>query len=197
MSFLRFEPQVRERVTAVLPHTAPTVQFENVTFAYKDRLGTNGRTINNQQSTANGQQSSIVNRQLSVLNNIDFTLESGRILGVLGRTGSGKTTLTRLLFRLYDVDQGAISLHGINLTSLGLTDLRRQVGMVTQDVQLFEATIRDNLTLFRNYDPTATPITDTQIVDAIETLGLESWLRGLPNGLDTQLKSGGQGIIGR
>jgi ATP-binding cassette, subfamily B, bacterial len=193
-AFFQIQPQVQERVTAVLPNTAPSVQFESVTFAYKDRLETNGKTVNGQQSTINGQQSTIVNRQSSVLADINFTLEAGRILGVLGRTGSGKTTLTRLLFRLYDVDEGVIALHGMNLTSLGLTDLRRHVGMVTQDVQLFAATIRDNLTLFRNYDPDVPPITDAQIIAAIKTLGLESWFNGLPNGLDTMLKSGGKGL---
>jgi ABC-type multidrug transport system fused ATPase/permease subunit len=102
--------------------------------------------------------------------------------------------LTRLLFRLYDVDMGAITLAGINVRAVGLSDLRRHIGMVTQDVQLFEATVRDNLTLFRNYDPTAVPIDDAHIITAIETLGLESWFRSLPDGLDTMLKSGGQGL---
>ncbi|MCP5096430.1 MAG: ABC transporter ATP-binding protein [Chloroflexi bacterium] len=200
--FFKIQPQVRERVTAVLPNTAPTIQFENVTFAYKDRLGMNGKTINSQQSThrqtlgkqANGQLNSVLSPQSSVLSDIGFMLEAGRVLGVLGRTGSGKTTLTRLLFRLYDVDAGAILLNGMNLTTLGLTDLRRHVGMVTQDVQLFAATIRDNLTLFRNYAPDVPPINDAQIIDAIETLGLESWFNRLPNGLDTMLKSGGKGL---
>jgi ABC-type multidrug transport system fused ATPase/permease subunit len=116
------------------------------------------------------------------------------VLGVLGRTGSGKTTLTRLLFRLYDVDAGAITLDGVDLRALPLGELRRHVGLVTQDVQLFAATVRDNLTLFANYDPARPNIGDDDIVAALETLGLGPWLRGLPAGLDSVLASGGKGL---
>jgi ATP-binding cassette, subfamily B, bacterial len=129
-----------------------------------------------------------------VLDGVSFELAAGKVLGVLGRTGSGKTTLTRLLFRLYDVDEGGIVLHGRDLRTVPLSDLRRHVGMVTQDVQLFEATVRDNLTLFRAYDRSRPPIADADILTAVETLGLGDWLRGLPDGLDTVLKSGGQGL---
>ena len=119
------------------------------------------------------------------------------IIGVAGGTGSGKTTLTRLLFRLYDVDEGAIALNGRDLRSVSLSDLRQHVGMVTQDVQLFEATVRDNLTLFRNRSNRNHPhIADADILTAVETLGLGDWLRALPDGLDTVLQSGGQGLSG-
>jgi ABC-type multidrug transport system fused ATPase/permease subunit len=66
--------------------------------------------------------------------------------------------------------------------------------MVTQDVQLFAATVRDNLTLFNNYDPERPSLEDARIVDALETLGLGAWYRGLPDGLDTVLESGGKGL---
>jgi ABC-type multidrug transport system fused ATPase/permease subunit len=171
---------------AVLPAQALSVQFENVSFAYNDQL-----TVNSKQLTVPNFQSPISNL---VLNNISFTLEPGKVLGVLGRTGSGKTTLTRLLFRLYDVDAGQILLDGIDVRHASLRDLRQHVGMVTQEVQLFEATVRDNLTLFRSYDPSRPGISDAAIVDAIDTLGLSEWFRALPNGLDTRLKTGGQGL---
>jgi ATP-binding cassette, subfamily B, bacterial len=128
------------------------------------------------------------------LQEIDFSLPAGHVLGVLGRTGSGKTTLTRLLFRLYDVDAGAITLDGIDIRHAALSDLRRCVGMVTQDVELFAASVRDNLTLFRNYDPHSPPISDAAIEAALAELGLEAWLRSLPQGLDTELATGGQGL---
>ena len=130
----------------------------------------------------------------NVLSEISFNLQPDKILGLLGRTGSGKTTLTRLLFRLYDVDVGTITLDGTDIRDVGLSDLRQHIGMVTQEVQLFEATIRDNLTLFRNYDPDSKTISDAQIIEAIKTLGLEAWFNELPDGLDTMLKSGGQGL---
>ncbi len=191
--FLQLQPEVKDEGVAVLPEAAPKVVFEGVRFGYKDQLS----IVNGQSSMVNGvaDPSSIVNRQLSiVLDGVSFALAAGKVLGVLGRTGSGKTTLTRLLFRLYDVDEGRIALHGRDLRTVPLSDLRRHVGMVTQDVQLFEATVRDNLTLFRGYDRSRPPIADAEILTAVDTLGLGDWLRGLPDGLDTVLKSGGQGL---
>ncbi len=123
-----------------------------------------------------------------VLRDVSFHLEPGRVVGLLGRTGSGKTTLTRLLYRLYDPDQGAILLGHVDLRSAGLAELRRRVGIVTQEVQLFHATIRDNLTFF---DAT---IPDERILAAIDTLGLTPWFRALPGGLDTVLVAGSAGL---
>ncbi len=117
----------------------------------------------------------------------DFTLAlpAGRTLGLLGRTGSGKTTLTRLLLRLYDPHAGTIALEGINLRELALSTLRQHVGIITQDVQLFNASVRDNLTFFDSR------IDDAAITQALATVGLGDWLATLPAGLDTALGSGG------
>ncbi len=81
-----------------------------------------------------------------------------------------------------------------DIRAIPLAELRRHIGMVTQDVQLFAATVRDNLTLFSNHDPARPPIDDEAILGALETLGLNDWYRGLPNGLDTVLESGGKGL---
>ena len=124
----------------------------------------------------------------SVLNEVTFQLHPGQVLGLLGRTGSGKTTLTRLLFRLYDPSQGAILLNDVDLREASLSDLRRRVGLVTQDVQLFRATVRDNLALFDK------AISDEQLVSAFRDLGLEEWLRSLPEGLDTLLETGSKSL---
>lgn len=200
--FLRLEPEVKESVTAKLPDGATAVSFHDVSFAYKDQLPVNGNrsSVNGKQFSANGNSSTdngsriTDNGQANVLHNVTFELEAGKVLGLLGRTGSGKTTLTRLLFRLYDVDAGSITLNAINLRRVSLADVRKHIGMVTQEVQLFEATVRDNLTLFRRYDSSKTPIPDKEIKAALHTLGLGAWLDSLPDGLDTVLKSGGQGL---
>ncbi len=117
----------------------------------------------------------------AVLHEVSFRLRPGKVLGLLGRTGSGKTTLTRLLFRLYDPDQGVIRLAGIDTRQTRISDLRKRVGVVTQDVQLFQASVRDNLTFF---DP---DITDDRILAVLEELGLGDWLRSLPTGLDSEM----------
>ena len=105
-------------------------------------------------------------------------------MGLLGRTGSGKTTMTRLLFRLYDPQQGRVLLGGTNVRDIPLVELRSRVGIVTQNVQLFHASIRDNLTFF---DP---GISDGAILEVIHQLGLSRWYEGLKEGLDTVLAAG-------
>ena len=90
----------------------------------------------------------------NMLEDVTFTLQSGQTLCILGRTGSGKSTLTRLLFHLYDPTCGRIRLGGfsndprVDLRDIPLGELRGRIGLVTQEVQLFQATVRDNLTLF-------------------------------------------------
>ena len=119
-----------------------------------------------------------------VLNEVSFTLAPGQVLGLLGRTGSGKTTITRLLFRLYDISAGAIRLGGVELPTLPLSTLRRRVGIVTQEVQLFRASVRENLTLFD------ASIADAQIWAVLDDLGMGGWARALPQGLDSEIAAG-------
>jgi ABC-type multidrug transport system fused ATPase/permease subunit len=194
--FFLLRPEVADTAggSPVLLAGDPTgVRFDGVTFVYKDRRE---EVASGEGEVASGDGSTAATRHSppATLTGVSLDLAPGHVLGVLGRTGSGKTTLTRLLFRLYDVDAGAITLDGVDLRALPLGELRRHVGLVTQDVQLFAATVRDNLTLFANYDPARPNIGDDDIVAALETLGLGPWLRGLPAGLDSVLASGGKGL---
>lgn len=156
------QPKIADGLGAKLPSHTFAIKFDNVSFAY--------------------------NAETTVLEQVSFTLPAGQVLGLLGRTGSGKTTLSRLMFRLYDLDQGQIYLDDVPIDQPNLADLRDRVGMVTQDVQLFEASVRDNLAFF---DPT---ITDVEILAGLHTLGLEAWYQSLPNGLDTMLAADGKGL---
>ncbi|MCM1991148.1 ABC transporter ATP-binding protein [Oceanirhabdus seepicola] len=119
----------------------------------------------------------------TVLNDISIEVKSGNILGILGHTGSGKTTLARLLVRLYDVTHGQVLINGQNIKSITFEDLRKNIAYVTQEVQLFNATVRDNITMFNE------EIDDKTILHIIDELGLSKWLDKLPNGLDTNLGS--------
>jgi len=164
------------------------LQFEGVTFGYDDSIGKPAKNGSNGSSPSNGETKDIV------LQDLTFRLEPGKVLGLLGRTGSGKTTLTRLLFRFYDPDEGMIGLSSdllpglVDLRQLPLGTLRKQVGMVTQNIQLFNASVRDNLTFFNSSIP------DKKIEKVIEELGLKAWFQTLPDGLDTMLESGGGGL---
>ncbi len=123
-----------------------------------------------------------------VLEDLNFFLEPGEVLGLLGRTGSGKTTTTRLLFRLYEAQKGKVRLGNRPIQTLPLEHLRQKIGMVTQEIQLFNATVRDNLTFFNAV------ISDEQILRAMADLELMDWFESLPNGLDTVLETGGRGL---
>jgi ATP-binding cassette subfamily B protein len=123
-----------------------------------------------------------------VLKEISFTLEPGRVLGLLGRTGSGKTTLARLLLRLYDADRGEVTLNGISPQDATLHGVRQRVGMVTQNVELFRASVRQNLTLFNPEIP------DDQLLGILSELGLLEWLASLSDGLDSELTAGGSNL---
>jgi ATP-binding cassette subfamily B protein len=128
------------------------------------------------------------NESDAVLNRLSFDLRAGSVLGLLGRTGSGKTTMARLIFRLYDVQHGSIKINAVDIKNLQLDSLRRNIAIVTQDVQLFKASIRENLTFF---DRT---ISDEKIISTLEELELGDWYRALPKGLDSELETGSRSL---
>ena len=123
-----------------------------------------------------------------VLHGVELELAAGRTLGLVGRTGSGKTTLARLALRLYDPTEGSVLLGGVDLRDAGREELRRRVRMVTQEVHLFAASLRDNVTLFDDLAG------DGPVERALDGVGLRQWRLALPHGLDTVLGAGGVGL---
>ncbi len=147
----------------VLESGALTIEFNNVCFSYES---------NNQW----------------VLDNVSFYLPKNQVLGILGRTGSGKTTITRLLLKFYEPQLGCIRLNNIPSQQISSKELTQKIGIVTQDVQLFHTTVRNNLTFFNP------AINDSEILNILAELGLSRWLDSLPNGLDTILASDSAGL---
>ena len=155
------------------PTGALAIEFERVRFAYP--------------TDAPPEESRSEDEKFG-LDSFQLRLEPNEVLGLLGRTGSGKTTLARLLLRLYDVDSGCVLVAGRDVRQWSLCQLRSRVGMVTQNVQLFQASIRDNLTFFDRTVP------DARIREAINELGLARWYASLGEGLDAPLQIGSGGL---
>lgn len=129
-----------------------SVQFKDVSFSYNSRE--------------------------TVLNNVNFTINKGQHCNIQGRTGCGKTTLTKLLLGLYPPDSGDILLNGIPINEFDQQSLRQHIGYVSQNITIFHASIRENIRMF---DP---DISDEQIDDALKKSGMYEKIYSLPGNLD-------------
>ena len=142
-----------------LPSVAGRVAFDHVTFQYEE-----------------GPQ---------VLNDINFTIEPGKTVAIVGPTGSGKTTIVNLLTRFYDATQGVVSIDGYDVRSVTLSSLRRQMGVMMQDSFIFSGTVRDNI---RYGCPTAT---DDEVEAAAKAVCAHEFIVELENGYDTEVNERG------
>lgn len=143
---------------------APAVEFDNVCFSY-----------------VGGENS---------LDDISFTLKRGETLGVIGGTGSGKTTLVNLLCRFYDCGNGLVKINGANVKDYPTDELRRLIGIVPQKAELLSGTLRENMTLGRS------DITDEQIYKALEVAQAKEFTDNLDGGLDAKILQGGKNFSG-
>jgi ATP-binding cassette, subfamily B, bacterial len=121
----------------------------------------------------------------TALQDFNLTIAAGRVVGLVGRSGSGKTTIARLLLRLVTPTSGIVAVGGTSVVGLDDTEFRRRVGAIPQDVQLFPGTVRDNVSMFSERS-------DADVEQALRDAGLSRWYDELPNGLDTMLSSDGR-----
>ena len=147
------------------PKAAPAVEFDGVTFTYP----TGGAPA---------------------LSDISFTLEHGKTLGIIGGTGSGKSTLIGLIPRFYDVQEGCVKVDGCDVRQYPLETLRRKIGLVPQKALLFKGTIRKNL-LWGDEGAT-----DDEIRDALRAAQAQEVVDGKPEGLDYEVETGGRNFSG-
>ncbi len=123
-----------------------------------------------------------------VLHDVTLEVAPGRTLGLVGRTGSGKTTVGRLVLRLYDTTTGTVELGGVDIRRTRLGDVRRRVRAITQEVQLFSASVTDNVTLFDD------DVDEARVIEVLHGVGLGPWLDTLPEGVATRLGAAGAGM---
>jgi len=140
------------------------LEFKNVTFSY--------------------------NQRRPILQYFSLTLMAGKTTAIVGPTGSGKSTLVKLILRLYEVQYGQITLDGIELTKLNLKDLRRAIGLVSQDIFLFHGTVAENIA-YGSFDAT-----NSDIIDAAKIAEAHEFIAQLPDGYETIVGERGQKLSG-
>ncbi|KOV59603.1 ABC transporter [Streptomyces sp. NRRL WC-3618] len=181
---LDLKPLIEEKPDAAeAPEGPVAVEFDNVRFAYPsaDRVSLASLEEVAALDTRGGTE---------VLHGVSFRAEPGQTIALVGSSGAGKSTIGQLLPRLYDTDEGAVRIGGVDVRDLSAASLRATLGMVTQDGHLFHDTVRANLTLAR---PTAT---DDELWAALTRARLDELVRDLPDGLDTVVGERGYRLSG-
>ena len=120
-----------------------------------------------------------------ILKDISFTINPGKTIALVGKTGSGKTTITNLVNRFYDVQKGEILLDGINIKDINKRELRRHIGTILQDPFIFARSIKDNIKLNKK-------ISDLEIKNALKLSSADEFIESLPNGIETISKERGE-----
>ena len=161
---LDVQPEIRNAPDAVdLPQIEGRVDFNDVVFRYEK----DGRNI---------------------LNLVDFHVEPGRTIALVGPTGAGKTTIINLLSRFYDVSEGSVTIDGYDVRDVTLASLRRQMGVMLQDTFIFSGNVRENIR-YGKLDAT-----DEECIAAAKLTNADSFIRMLPNGYQTVLEGDGSGL---
>ena len=162
---MQTRPEIVDREQALeMAEVQGRLEYENVSFAYEDNP--------------------------AVLHQVNFTVEAGRTVALVGPSGGGKTTICSLLPRFYDVTEGAIRIDGQDVREWKLASLRSAIGLVQQDVYLFAGTIRDNILYGR---PDAT---DSEVVAAAKQANIHEFINSLENGYDTYVGERGVRLSG-
>lgn len=125
-----------------------------------------------------------------IIKNLSLKIEAGEMLGIVGKTGAGKTTVSNLIARLYDPKEGVVKIDGVDVKDLSSKQLRRNIGIVSQDIYLFMGTIADNIRYAR---PDAT---NDEVIAAAKAASAHGFISKLPDGYETWVGSGGQDLSG-
>ncbi len=157
-----------------------SLEFKNVSFAYPD--------FGDPEKRQPGQPPKDSTNK--ALDNISFKIDAGEKVGIIGRIGSGKSTLERLILGLYHVKEGSIMIDGIDIRQIDPAELRRNVGTVPQDVFLFYGTIRENIVVHAPYAD------DDMVLRAAHIAGVDEFASRHPQGLDMQVGEKGQNLSG-
>lgn len=181
---LDLKPLVKEKSGAVnIPGGPAKITFEHVDFSYPTAKEVSLASLESVATLSKV-------RSKAVLTDINFVIEPGQLVALVGPSGAGKTTISQLVGRLYDVRGGAVKINDIDVRDASLASLRALIGMVTQDAHLFHESVRDNL-LFAN--PKAS---ESEIMIALDNAQLSELVGNLPEGIDTMVGDRGYRLSG-
>ena len=176
---------------AVLQHALAALEKIFGTFHYKDSLKDGSVTLLDQKSIIHFKNVSFAYKGFEdklILNNINFSILPGQVFALVGPTGSGKTSILRLLGRLYDGYEGEICYDDINISHLKINSLRSKISIVSQDIALFSESIRFNISLGHS------DITEDRMIWAARTVQIHDFIMSLANGYDTVLEKGSKSL---
>jgi ATP-binding cassette subfamily B protein len=181
---LDIEPMIREDTDAIdVPRGAASIEFDHVDFSYPTAQEVSLASLESVAVLESGQRS-------EVLHEISFRVEPGQMVALVGPSGAGKTTISSLVPRLYDVTAGAVKLNGVDVRHATMQSIRDVVGVVTQDPYLFHDTLRSNLVYAR---PDAT---EAEVLAALDQAQIGHLVPELPDGLDTVIGERGYRLSG-
>lgn len=171
------KPAITDKADAIAVDTIKgEVEFKNVTFRY-DAAG----NPNNPNNVTELDNSKIVN----ILENVSFHIKPGETIALVGPTGAGKSTIVNLISRFYDIQGGSICIDGTDVRDMKLADLRRQMGIMTQDNYIFSGTVRDNIR-YGKLDAT-----EDEIIEAAKAVHADDFIKTLKDGYGTKLTARG------
>jgi ATP-binding cassette subfamily C protein LapB len=147
------------------PEFKGSIEFKNISFSYPEQ-------------------------PVKALDNVSFKINAGERVGIIGRIGSGKSTIEKLMMGLYEAQQGSIFVDGTDIRQLDPADLRRQIGYVPQDISLMFGSVKDNITLGSGF------VDDKAILKAAEIAGVTSFVNNHPSGFDLQVGERGLSLSG-
>jgi ATP-binding cassette subfamily B protein len=183
---LDLEPLVKDSKNPLnLPQGPLNIEFNNVSFSYPTRADVGLETL---ELASDGKIENDTNNL--VLNNVSFKIKPGTMLALVGPSGSGKTTISQLIARLYDPTSGVVTVGEVDIKEVARDEIRKTIGVVTQDSHLFHDSIKNNL-LYAKEDAT-----ETEIWSALESAQISDFVNSLPDKLDTIVGDRGYRLSG-